>query len=70
MLDSYFKEGKVQEAMNLLSEMQEKGCGPNDVTYNVLINGLSEKGELDKAQELIKEMSRSGLNVSAFMLAH
>lgn len=70
MLDSYFKEGKVQEAMNLLSEMQEKGCGPNDVAYNVLINGLSEKGELDKAQELIKEMSRSGLNVSAFMLAH
>lgn len=67
MLDSYCKEGKMQEALDLLSEMQEKGCVPNDVTYNVLINGLSKKGELDKAQELIKEMLRSGLKVSAYM---
>ncbi|XP_065045617.1 pentatricopeptide repeat-containing protein At1g22960, mitochondrial isoform X4 [Musa acuminata AAA Group] len=61
ILDSFCKEGKAEEALKILGEMegQDAGCLPNDITYNVIINGLSKKGELDKAEKLLDKM-RSG----------
>ncbi|KAJ0753784.1 putative tetratricopeptide-like helical domain superfamily [Helianthus annuus] len=40
LLDSYCKEGDIDQALHLLEEMQVRGCAPNDVMYNALINGL------------------------------
>ncbi|CAN4124891.1 unnamed protein product [Withania somnifera] len=54
MLDSFCREGEKKE------------CYPNDVTYNILINGLSKKGEFDHARGLIGEMLDKGLKVSAY----
>ena len=48
LLDSFCKEGEVRQAVDLLFKMQRRGCDPNDVTYNVLINGLSKKVNLTR----------------------
>ncbi|KAF5180933.1 Pentatricopeptide repeat-containing protein [Thalictrum thalictroides] len=50
----------------LLLEMRERGCNPSDITYNVLINGLSKKGQLDQAKEFIEEMLKVRLKISAY----
>ncbi|THU51912.1 hypothetical protein C4D60_Mb06t36070 [Musa balbisiana] len=67
MLDSFCKEGKAEEALKILGEMegQDAGCLPNDITYNVIINGLSKKGELDKAEKLLDKM-RCARKASSF----
>ncbi|MCI40728.1 pentatricopeptide repeat-containing protein, partial [Trifolium medium] len=36
-----------------------------DVSYNTLVNGWSKKGDFERVKELIKEMLKLGLRVSA-----
>ncbi|KAG6489183.1 hypothetical protein ZIOFF_050443 [Zingiber officinale] len=62
MLDSFCKEGKADEALRILGDMESRdsGCLPNDVTYNVIINGLSKNGEFNGAKKLLDKMQKSG----------
>ncbi|PQQ15236.1 pentatricopeptide repeat-containing protein [Prunus yedoensis var. nudiflora] len=40
--------------------MEEKGCSPDTVTYNTIIQGFIRNDELSRAQELIQEMMTKG----------
>ncbi|GFP84704.1 pentatricopeptide repeat-containing protein at1g22960 mitochondrial [Phtheirospermum japonicum] len=66
----YTKKSDIERCLwvfdKMVKNMQRRGCSPNDVTFNVLINGLSKKGEFNEAKELIAEMSSKGLKVSAY----
>ncbi|CAN7084310.1 unnamed protein product [Brassica oleracea var. botrytis] len=39
LISSLIKAGRSDEVSGILEEMREKGCEPDTVTYNVLING-------------------------------
>ncbi|KAG4924969.1 pentatricopeptide repeat-containing protein At5g16420, mitochondrial-like [Glycine soja] len=59
------KEGKVVEARGVLDE-QEKGEVASSLTYNTLIAGMCERGELCEAGRLWDEMVEKGRAPNAF----
>ncbi|CBI39576.3 pentatricopeptide repeat-containing protein At5g16420, mitochondrial isoform X1 [Vitis vinifera] len=59
------KEGKVWEARKLFDEF-EKGSIPSTLTYNALIAGMCEGGELPEAARLWDNMVEKGCVPNAF----
>ncbi|KAM7277214.1 hypothetical protein ACFE04_019080 [Oxalis oulophora] len=59
------KDGKIWEAKKLFGEF-EKGSIPSLLTYNTLIAGMCEKGELGEAGQLWDDMVEKGLAPNAF----
>ncbi|PWA90403.1 tetratricopeptide-like helical domain-containing protein [Artemisia annua] len=49
VIDGYCMSGKMEDAKRVFSEMEEDGCSPNLVTYNLLIGGLCNHGHVDEA---------------------
>jgi pentatricopeptide repeat protein len=49
------------EALTMLSKMEDDGCIPNAKTYEIIILSLFEKDENDKAEKLLHEMIVRGL---------
>ncbi|GFY84074.1 pentatricopeptide repeat (PPR) superfamily protein [Actinidia rufa] len=67
------KNGKFDEAMKLFKEaievfsnMGEKRCRPDTLSYNNLIEQLCENGMLGEAEELYKGMSEKGVSPDEF----
>ncbi|TMW89945.1 hypothetical protein EJD97_016421 [Solanum chilense] len=56
LLDGYFKYGLVEEAMSLFNKLERK-----IENVNIIINGLSKNGELDKAHAIFEKLSSMGL---------
>ncbi|CAN4086383.1 unnamed protein product [Withania somnifera] len=50
------KEGKVEEGRKLIEDRWGKGCVPNIVFYNTLIDGYCKKGDVRNAYGLFKEL--------------
>ena len=42
MIARHFKEGTLQEAFRLLDEMLDRGLVPNEITYDILVNGKAK----------------------------
>jgi len=61
MVNGLCKEGLFDDAMSLLSEMEDNCCTPNAVTFQTLIHALFESNKNDKAVELLREMIARGL---------
>lgn len=61
MINGLCKEGLFGEALALLSEMEDSGCIPNAITYEVIIRAFFEKCENDKAEKFLCEMMVKGL---------
>ncbi|XAR57455.1 hypothetical protein NMG60_11025608 [Bertholletia excelsa] len=62
LIDSLCKCGKVDEALDLLNDMRNKGVRPTTNTYNAMFKGLQEKKWLDKAFELMDQMTEQACN--------
>ena len=72
LIHQFAKLGKMNQARELMNEMQLRGVPPNSSTYEILICGwriLSKQAELDKvlkrqyrteAMKLLKEMNEKG----------
>ncbi|KAL0456646.1 UNVERIFIED_CONTAM: putative pentatricopeptide repeat-containing protein, mitochondrial [Sesamum latifolium] len=58
-------KGLIEDAKSLLVEMEKSGCAPNNVTYNVMIQGLLKRNELYNAMPLMEEMCRMGFLADA-----
>ena len=56
IIDSFCKDGLITEALNLFSEMINKGIPPNVVTYSSLIHGACNLGRWKDATRLLNEM--------------
>ncbi|XP_021814188.1 pentatricopeptide repeat-containing protein At3g07290, mitochondrial isoform X1 [Prunus avium] len=55
------RECNLREASRVFDIMSKGGgCGPNSVTYSILIHGYCQIGKLDEAFHLKKEMSEKG----------
>ncbi|QHO12271.1 Pentatricopeptide repeat-containing protein [Arachis hypogaea] len=60
-IDGLCKEGLFEEALALMSKMEDNGCLPNAVTFEIVIRALFENGENDMAEKLLREMIARGL---------
>ncbi|KAL5983145.1 hypothetical protein ACLOJK_017227 [Asimina triloba] len=56
-IHGFCKHGKVSSAFRVLKDMQ-KHCDPSTRTYNLLIQGLGSKQQIDEIHELMKEMEK------------
>ena len=61
MISGLCKEGMFDEALAMKSKMEDNGCIPNAVTFEIIIRSLFEKDENDKAEKLLHEMIAKGL---------
>ncbi|KAJ8553634.1 hypothetical protein K7X08_024312 [Anisodus acutangulus] len=52
------KEGKVEEGRKLIEDRCGKGCIPNVVFYNTLIDGYCKKGDIRSAYALFNELKK------------
>lgn len=60
--DALSKLGRVEEAIELLREMMDKGMVPHVINYTTLIDGYLIRGEFVDALDLVDEMRRNGVS--------
>lgn len=53
LISSVIKAGRSNEVSGIL---EEKGCKPDTVTYNVLINGFCVENDLESAYGVLDEI--------------
>ena len=56
MVHGLCKEGKLEEANDLLSIMEEEGCALDLITYNTVMRGFLLNNETAKVVELLHTM--------------
>jgi len=61
MINGHCKQDLLDEALSMLSKMEDNGCKANAVTFEIIISALFEKDENDKAEKLLHEMIARGL---------
>lgn len=52
------QQGEVEKGVEIIENRWGKGCIPNVVFYNMLIDGHCKKGEVEKAHALFKELKK------------
>ncbi|KAK6924332.1 Pentatricopeptide repeat [Dillenia turbinata] len=76
LVKSYCESGKVESAMEILKEMEEKKIEVTNVTFTTVLDALYKKDMVDEAEKLWNEMVKRGceLDVAAYnvriMYAH
>ncbi|XP_010498396.1 PREDICTED: pentatricopeptide repeat-containing protein At1g19720-like isoform X2 [Camelina sativa] len=66
VLLAYCQNGKHEEAVGLVEEMEKEGIAPGLVTWNILIGGYNQLGKCDTAMDLMQKMERFGLTADVF----
>mmetsp|Transcript_58723 Transcript_58723/g.109970 ORF Transcript_58723/g.109970 Transcript_58723/m.109970 type:complete len:850 (-) Transcript_58723:43-2592(-) len=56
MISNYGKEGNLQAALDVFSQLKESGAIPNTVVYNCLLDACIECRDLPRALSLFEEM--------------
>ncbi|KAI4312323.1 hypothetical protein MLD38_037143 [Melastoma candidum] len=60
-VDGLCKEGRADEALELLGAITSKGILPNNVTYAAMIHGLCCQGRVEEALELLRVIRSKGI---------
>ncbi|KAF7834555.1 putative pentatricopeptide repeat-containing protein [Senna tora] len=61
MIGGLCRDGLLDEAVALLSKMEDNNCLPDVVTFGTIISAMLKKNKSDKAEELHLEMIARGL---------
>ncbi|KAL6498416.1 hypothetical protein OROHE_026684 [Orobanche hederae] len=56
------KNGLIEDAYNIIREMQESHCAPNTTMYNYILGSLWKHGKTDEAFALRNEMNAIGIS--------
>ncbi|KAI3808971.1 hypothetical protein L1987_24934 [Smallanthus sonchifolius] len=56
MIRVYCQEGLLVKGKELLRKMEDNGCLPDSVTYNVIVQELLKKNECEEAADFLEEM--------------
>ncbi|KAF9689639.1 hypothetical protein SADUNF_Sadunf01G0113200 [Salix dunnii] len=60
MVRGLCKERNVEEGRKLINDRWGKGCIPNIVFYNALVDGYWRRGDVERAKSLFKELKMKG----------
>ena len=63
-IDAYYKNNKVEAAMNLFQEIRHKGLAPDTVTYTTVVQRLFGAGRYLSAKEVFGEIQAASLKPS------
>ena len=69
MIIALCREGLVRDAKDLFLMMEESGCPPNNVTYNVLLQGYLKNQYYDDLGILLHEMDGRRYSLDATTLS-
>merc|ERR1719188_1041616 len=70
IIKGYCQENRLESALELHREMRSvSGLGPDEHTYNTLIDGCARRGFWDKGLGLLQEMEESGIRPTNFTLS-
>ncbi|KAG6771037.1 hypothetical protein POTOM_022381 [Populus tomentosa] len=64
LVNGLCKKGLLGSALELVNDMDAKGCKPNLNTYTILIDGFCKKGQLEEAGLILREMLTKGLSLN------
>ncbi|KAK9163204.1 hypothetical protein Syun_004106 [Stephania yunnanensis] len=68
ILSSYWRSGKQMEAKNLFKRMLEGSFGgPNVSTYLIMLKGLCDEGNLEKALNMFEELVKKDVPVTGIL---
>ncbi|KAI5404521.1 hypothetical protein KIW84_051614 [Lathyrus oleraceus] len=56
LINFFCRNGKIDEAIELLKEMKENECEADTVTFNVILGGLCREGRFDEALDMIEKL--------------
>ncbi|KAG0595190.1 hypothetical protein M758_UG147500 [Ceratodon purpureus] len=56
------KVGDVRMALETVRDMKLAGCLPSATIYNVIMHGLDQAGQMDRAASIIDEMALPGVH--------
>ena len=65
MIKGFFKDGLIDEVVELLEKVDGNGCLPNDRTYNTIIQGLLQHNETSRVMKYLHIMVEKGFSVNA-----
>ncbi|XP_059295688.1 pentatricopeptide repeat-containing protein At3g04760, chloroplastic-like [Lycium ferocissimum] len=65
MITGFCLQGLLDEAKDILRKMEENGCLPNNVTYNVIVQGFLRCGKISELATFMKEMAGKGFSFDA-----
>jgi len=56
MINGLCKEGLLDDALSLLSQMEDNGCMADAVTFEIITRALFEKNETDEVDKFLVKM--------------
>lgn len=65
MIRVHCQKGLFVEAKEMLMKMEENGCLPNSVTYNVIVQEFLKQNECRETEVLLEEMVNKGFSPDA-----
>ncbi|RZC88433.1 hypothetical protein C5167_016235 [Papaver somniferum] len=60
LIKKYVAEESVDKAWGIYNGMLEKGVAPNNVSFNMLVNGLCRTGRVEEARKLLTDNIEQG----------
>lgn len=66
VLLAYCQNGKHEEAVGLIEEMEKEGISPGLVTWNILIGCYNQLGKCGAAMDLMQKMESFGITADVF----
>lgn len=60
MIYGFCLEGLFDEAKGILRKMEDNGCPPDSVTYNVIVQGFLRCDKISEMTSFMKEMDGRG----------
>ena len=60
MAKAFTDKGMISKAESVIREMQTLGLRPTEYTCGIVMNGLCEEGDMEKALELVERMNSQG----------
>ncbi|EYU40956.1 hypothetical protein MIMGU_mgv1a025192mg, partial [Erythranthe guttata] len=67
LINGLCKDGKLEDAKNILNELPSKGLQPDCqvMTYNIIIHCLLKNKDVYKAMPFLEDMHKRGFSVDA-----
>uniref|UniRef100_A0A0V0HHM4 Putative ovule protein n=1 Tax=Solanum chacoense TaxID=4108 RepID=A0A0V0HHM4_SOLCH len=65
MINGLCLEGFLDEANDILRNMEDNGCFPNNVTYNVVVQGFLRCNKISEMASFMKEIAGRGFSFDA-----
>jgi pentatricopeptide repeat protein len=65
LLDSYAKNGQLDQALYILQLMRKREVEPNEITYTCLVGGLGRHKKVDQAKKILEFMTANGFRPKA-----